>query len=217
MALLVDTFNGNFESENVLAAARLLTKAGYALHILEKRGRGLCCGRTYLAAGMVEAAREKLGALVDEAAGLAESGIAIVGLEPSCLLTLRDEALAMGLPVLASRVAPFSDLISSGIVIPVDSNAELQIALDGIRDGRLDLAADRKRRISYFMSELSFASNARRLREALELASANFPSTSPARLVILRKLAKALHDRFGMNILDFRDDGILHSRTEENV
>ncbi len=105
VALLVDTFNGTFESENVLAAARLLTKAGYALHILEKRGRGLCCGRTYLAAGMVEAAREKLGALVDEAAGLAESGIAIVGLEPSCLLTLRDEALAMGLGPRAKAVA----------------------------------------------------------------------------------------------------------------
>jgi Fe-S oxidoreductase len=105
VALLVDTFNGNFESENVHAAARLLNKAGYAVHILEKGGRGLCCGRTYLAAGMVEAAREKIGALVDEAAGLAESGVAIVGLEPSCLLTLRDEALAMGLGPRAKIVA----------------------------------------------------------------------------------------------------------------
>jgi len=127
------------------------------------------------------------------------------------------ESLAMGLPVLASRVAPFSDLISSGIVIPVDSNAELQIALDGIRDGRFNLAADRKKRISYFMSELSFAGNMRRLREVLELASANFPSTSPARLATLQKLAKVLHDRFGVNILDFRDDGIVRSRAEENV
>jgi len=105
VALLVDTFNGNFENDNVLAAGRLLAKAGYTIHILEKRGRGHCCGRTYLAAGMVEAARQKLGALVDDAAGLAESGIAIVGLEPSCLLTLRDEALAMGLGPRAKIVA----------------------------------------------------------------------------------------------------------------
>jgi FAD/FMN-containing dehydrogenase/Fe-S oxidoreductase len=105
VALLVDTFNGNFESENVQAAVRLLKKAGYFIHLLERRGKPHCCGRTYLAAGMVEAAREKIGALVDEAFGLAESGIAIVGLEPSCLLTLRDEALAMGLGPRARAVA----------------------------------------------------------------------------------------------------------------
>ncbi len=125
------------------------------------------------------------------------------------------EALAMGLPVLASRVAPFSDLISSGIVIPVDSNAELQIALDGIRDGRLNLATDRKKRISYFMSELSFAGNVRRLREALELASANFPSTSPARVATLQKLAKALQSRFGVDIMDCRNDRNVRSQAEE--
>ena len=46
---------------------------------------------------MVDKARAKLAALIDDLAPLAEAGIAIVGLEPSCLLTLRDEALAMGL------------------------------------------------------------------------------------------------------------------------
>ena len=56
-----------------------------------------CCGRTYLASGMVEQAKEKARALIDALLPMAEAGVAIVGLEPSCLLTLRDEALVMGL------------------------------------------------------------------------------------------------------------------------
>ena len=96
-ALFVDTFNGHFETENAVAAAQLLHKAGYALYLVTKASGEHCCGRTFLAAGMVEQARAKLTALVDDLVPLAEAGIAIVGLEPSCLLTLRDEALAMGL------------------------------------------------------------------------------------------------------------------------
>ncbi len=95
--LFVDTFNGTFESENAWAAARVLKAAGYVLHTVEKAGGHHCCGRTYLASGMVDAAKAKAGALIDALLPFARAGIAIVGLEPSCLLTLRDEALAMGL------------------------------------------------------------------------------------------------------------------------
>ncbi len=95
--LFVDTFNGTFETENALAAARVLKAGGYALHTVEKAGGHHCCGRTYLAAGMVDRARQKVGALIDALLPLAEAGIAVVGLEPSCLLTLRDEALVLGL------------------------------------------------------------------------------------------------------------------------
>ncbi|RZJ57573.1 MAG: FAD-binding oxidoreductase, partial [Acidovorax sp.] len=95
--LFVDTFNGTFESENALAAARVLHAAGYVLHTVEKAGDHHCCGRTYLATGMVDEAKARAGALIDALLPLAQAGIAIVGLEPSCLLTLRDEALVMGL------------------------------------------------------------------------------------------------------------------------
>lgn len=95
--LFVDTFNGTFESENAWAAARVLKAAGYRLHTVEKRGGHHCCGRTYLASGMVAEAKAKAGALIDALHPFAAAGIAIVGLEPSCLLTLRDEALVMGL------------------------------------------------------------------------------------------------------------------------
>jgi FAD/FMN-containing dehydrogenase/Fe-S oxidoreductase len=103
--LFVDTFNGTFESGNALAAARVLKAAGYLLHTVEKAGGHHCCGRTYLASGMVDEARAKASALIDALAPLADAGIAIVGLEPSCLLTLRDETLVMGLGDKAVRVS----------------------------------------------------------------------------------------------------------------
>ncbi|MDH5538806.1 MAG: FAD-binding protein [Rhizobacter sp.] len=104
--LFVDTFNGIFESDNAIAAARVLKAAGYLLHSVDKAGGGHhCCGRTFLAAGMVDEAKARAGALVDALLPLAQAGIAVVGLEPSCLLTLRDEALVMGLGQRAETVA----------------------------------------------------------------------------------------------------------------
>jgi FAD/FMN-containing dehydrogenase/Fe-S oxidoreductase len=103
--LFVDTFNGTFETENALAAAEVLRAAGYTLHTLSKGGGHHCCGRTYLSSGMVDEAKAKAEALIDALLPLAQAGVAIVGLEPSCLLTLRDEALVMGLGDKAQAVA----------------------------------------------------------------------------------------------------------------
>ncbi|MBS0343165.1 MAG: FAD-binding protein [Proteobacteria bacterium] len=114
--LFVDTFNGSFESENALAAARVLRAAGYLLHTVQKDGGHHCCGRTYLSSGMVEEAKAKAGALIDALLPLAEAGIAVVGLEPSCLLTLRDETLVMGLGekarVIAGQALLFEEFIA---------------------------------------------------------------------------------------------------------
>jgi len=57
VVLFVDTFNGTFESENALAAARVLATAGYLVHTVAKHGGHYCCGRTYLSCGMVERAK----------------------------------------------------------------------------------------------------------------------------------------------------------------
>jgi len=103
--LFVDSFSGGFETENAHAAAQVLHTAGYALHTLHQAGGHHCCGRTQLSAGRVDDARASLSALLDVLAPLAAAGIAVVGLEPSCLLTLRDEALALGLGEKALTVA----------------------------------------------------------------------------------------------------------------
>ena len=115
--LFVDTFNGGFETENAVAAARVLQAAGYALHTVEKAGGHHCCGRTHLASGQVAEAKAQLSALIDALHPLAQAGIHVVGLEPSCLLTLRDEALVMGLgrpaEVVAERAVLFEEFIAA--------------------------------------------------------------------------------------------------------
>ena len=108
VVLFVDTFNGYFESDNARAALQVLRAAGYTVHVASKEqqdGKHLCCGRTFLSAGMVDQAKAKAREVVDSLLPFAEKGIAIVGLEPSCLLTLRDELLVMGLGERAQVVA----------------------------------------------------------------------------------------------------------------
>jgi Fe-S oxidoreductase len=110
VVLFVDTFNGFFESSNATAALGVLQAAGYSVHIASKDTSSenqvhLCCGRTFLANGMVEQAREQAQELVNALLPFAQKGIAIVGLEPSCLLTLRDEALVLGLGASAELVS----------------------------------------------------------------------------------------------------------------
>jgi Fe-S oxidoreductase len=106
--LFVDTFNGFFESDNARAAFEVLQAAGYTVHVARKEkddGKHLCCGRTYLSTGDVQAAKAKAREVVDALGPLAERGIPIVGLEPSCLLTLRDEHLSLGLGAAAQAIA----------------------------------------------------------------------------------------------------------------
>ena len=90
--LFADTFTTWFEPENARAAERVLKAAGYRVHHpVTAGGRAPCCGRTYLAAGMVEEAKAEALRFLDAVAPAVAAGVPIVGLEPSCLLTLRDE------------------------------------------------------------------------------------------------------------------------------
>ena len=106
--LFVDTFSRYFDPDVARAALSVLRRLGYepvsATPSIPARSpehqrhprshrRPLCCGRTYISAGMLEHARAELERTVRALAPLARRGVPIVGLEPSCLLTLRDEAL----------------------------------------------------------------------------------------------------------------------------
>ncbi len=94
VVLFADTFNRIYERENLEAALRVLTAGGYRVHVpMPASGsRPLCCGRTFLSAGLVDEAKAELDRLVAAFAPFAARGVPIVGLEPSCLLTLRDES-----------------------------------------------------------------------------------------------------------------------------
>ncbi|TQF41843.1 lactate dehydrogenase [Bradyrhizobium sp. UNPF46] len=97
VVLFADTFNRIYERENLDAALRVLTAGGYRVHLPKpvSGGRPLCCGRTFLSAGLVDEARAELDRLVTAFAPFAARGVPIVGLEPSCLLTLRDELASL--------------------------------------------------------------------------------------------------------------------------
>jgi FAD/FMN-containing dehydrogenase/Fe-S oxidoreductase len=95
--LFVDSFNRYFEPENLRSAIRVLQAAGVSLDVVKAAdgGRPLCCGRTFLSVGLVDKAKEEAQRLVEALLPYAEKGLPIVGLEPSCLLTLRDEIPAL--------------------------------------------------------------------------------------------------------------------------
>ncbi|MDQ2989860.1 MAG: FAD-binding oxidoreductase, partial [Pseudomonadota bacterium] len=103
VVLFADTFNNYFESENAFAALLVLEAAGYKVHVARPAAsdaqpdRPLCCGRTYLASGLVDQAKAEARRVVEAMRPFVARGVPVVGLEPSCLLTLRDEFLVMGL------------------------------------------------------------------------------------------------------------------------
>jgi Fe-S oxidoreductase len=123
VALFADTFNTYFEPENLSAAASVLRRLGYGVTVPKpaEGGRPLCCGRTFLAAGLVEEARREARRLLDAVMPLVQRGIPLVGLEPSCLLTLRDEALVLRLGPDAKTVAGSALLLEEFLVREADA------------------------------------------------------------------------------------------------
>jgi FAD/FMN-containing dehydrogenase/Fe-S oxidoreductase len=132
VVLFVDTFTNYFEPENARAAMKVLRAAGRNVMVARAASndaeprRPLCCGRTYLSAGLVDEAKAEARRTVAALAPHVERGAAIVGLEPSCLLSMRDEFLVMGLGDAAKRVAASAFLIE-------------EYLLRERRAGRLDL------------------------------------------------------------------------------
>ncbi|MDE2002346.1 MAG: FAD-binding protein, partial [Betaproteobacteria bacterium] len=119
VVLLVDTFNNYFEPGNARAARAVLEAAGYHVHrarALDSK-RPLCCGRTFLAGGLVAEARVEARRTIAALQPYVERGLPIIGLEPSCLYTLRDEFKSM-LPgastdALAARAVLFEEFLAA--------------------------------------------------------------------------------------------------------
>jgi Fe-S oxidoreductase len=133
VVLFADTFNRAYERENLDAALRVLAEAGYRVHMPEpaEGGRPLCCGRTFLSAGLVDNARGELDRLVATYAPFAARGVPIVGLEPSCLLTLRDELLSLRSDDAAKSIAAHALLFEEFLVREAEAG-RLQLPLGAI-------------------------------------------------------------------------------------
>jgi FAD/FMN-containing dehydrogenase/Fe-S oxidoreductase len=118
VVLFADTFNRYFEPENLTAADTVLERAGLRVAHASPAdaGRPLCCGRTFLAAGLVEEARKELHRTIALLKPAIDSGATIVGLEPSCVMTFRDEAPALlgdeWTPADGERVLMFQEFLA---------------------------------------------------------------------------------------------------------
>jgi glycerol-3-phosphate dehydrogenase subunit C len=110
VVLLVDTFTRYFEPEIADAAMAVLTAGGYRVQIATptasspEPARPLCCGRTYLAQGMIDEARAEVRRLTDALLPHLQAGRILVGLEASCVIGLREDAQALGLGEPVERV-----------------------------------------------------------------------------------------------------------------
>ncbi len=91
--LFADTFNRYFERENIDAALAVLAAAGYRVTVAAPAdgSRPLCCGRTFLSVGKVAEARQEMERTLIALAPFAAADTPIIGLEPSCLFSFRDE------------------------------------------------------------------------------------------------------------------------------
>ncbi|HEY7843230.1 MAG TPA: FAD-linked oxidase C-terminal domain-containing protein [Bradyrhizobium sp.] len=138
VVLFADTFNRNYERENLDAALRVLVEGGYRVHIPKPASgsRPLCCGRTFLSAGLVHQARAELDRLVVTYAPFAARGVSIVGLEPSCLLTLRDELLSLRNDETAKAISAHALLFEEFLVREAQAG-RLQLKLGAVGERAL--------------------------------------------------------------------------------
>jgi Fe-S oxidoreductase len=138
VVLFVDTFNRYFEPENTHAAIRVLEAAGCSVHVAEPAmaGRPLCCGRTFLAVGLVDEARREATRTLDVLTPWVERGVPVVGLEPSCLFGLRDEFTVL-LPGARSAALAANALLFEEYLVREADAGRLQLKLKPVANDAL--------------------------------------------------------------------------------
>ncbi|MGA9412831.1 MAG: FAD-linked oxidase C-terminal domain-containing protein [Roseobacter sp.] len=121
--LFADSFNRYFEPENLRATVKVLDASNVPFTIASapKGERPLCCGRTFLSAGLVDEAKAEAQRLLDALMPYVQQGLPIIGLEPSCLLTLRDEIPGLLPGKDAERVAEKAMMLEEYIAAQFDN------------------------------------------------------------------------------------------------
>lgn len=121
VVLFVDSFTRHFDPDIAVAARQVLEAAGYRVFIVAAAAddaepqRPLCCGRTLIANGMIEAARAEARRVLAALEVHVAAGRWVLGLEPACLLALRDEYRILGLGEAAERLSALSILFEEFI------------------------------------------------------------------------------------------------------
>jgi Fe-S oxidoreductase len=120
VAFFGDSFSSYTEPEIGIASIELLERAGWRVRLVDD----VCCGRSLISKGLLDAARQRHEALLARLAPLAEAGVQIVGCEPSCVFTLKDElvSLSRGDPR-ALAVARQARLVEELLVEAIDDGS----------------------------------------------------------------------------------------------
>ena len=97
VVLFADSFNTYFEPQVLRDGLAVLEAAGRRVIVPRAKNarHKLCCGRTFLSSGLIDEAKLEATRLLENLSPFVERGVPIVGLEPSCVFTIKDE-----LPVL---------------------------------------------------------------------------------------------------------------------
>ena len=97
-----DSFTDHFLPQTAHAAIRVLEAAGLKVRVISDDA---CCGLTWVTTGQLDKARSIMGRTVATLAPYVASGVPVVGLEPSCLATLRSDAVELSADPRAAEVA----------------------------------------------------------------------------------------------------------------
>jgi FAD/FMN-containing dehydrogenase/Fe-S oxidoreductase len=116
VVMLADSFTTFTEPGVGIAAVELLEMAGWQVELVGDR----CCGRAAISKGMLNDAVHQAQAMTARLIGLARQGVTVVGVEPSCILTLTEEHLALqpdsdDAKVVAGQVRLVDDLVLEAI------------------------------------------------------------------------------------------------------
>jgi FAD/FMN-containing dehydrogenase/Fe-S oxidoreductase len=115
-----DSFSSFTEPEIGIASIELLERAGWRVQLVDD----VCCGRSLISKGLLDDARKKQARLLDRLAPAAIAGIPIVGCEPSCVFTLKDELVALSHgDTRASAIARHAKLVEDLLVDAIDDGS----------------------------------------------------------------------------------------------
>ncbi len=129
LVFLADSFTSFTEPEIGRAAIELLEAAGWEVELVDD----VCCGRSLISKGLLDDAKARHRALISKLGPRAEQGVPIVGCEPSCVLTLREElpdlmGRSAAVDAIASRASLADDLIADAVAdgsLTVDPEASV--------------------------------------------------------------------------------------------
>ena len=133
VALFNDTFMNYNYPEIGQAAVELLEAAGFRVELVSPGGKmppgGGCCGRPMISKGFLDEAAAQAGAMVEMLhSAYAARGIPIVGCEPSCVLTFRDEYPELVPGDKSRRVAQHTYLLDE-FLVSLQERGELELEL----------------------------------------------------------------------------------------